>query len=86
MLGNDEKYLKNISKHLKNLKKHFKKYHHGIDYLFNEDNEEDNTLNNDIKAMNNVRTLLNELRDNLLMKKQREVEKNFIKWRLSIIF
>ena len=86
MLRNDEKYLKNISKHLKNLKKHFKKYHHGIDYLFNEDNEEDNTLNNDIKAMNNVRTLLNELRDNLLMKKQREVEKNFIKWRLSIIF
>ena len=86
MLRNDEKYLKNISKHLKNLKKHFKKYHHGIDYLFNEDNEEDNTLNNDIKAMNNVRTLLNELRDNLLMKKQREVEKNFIKRRLSIIF
>ena len=86
MLRNDEKYLKNIIKHLKNLKKHFKKYHHGIDYLFNEDNEEDNTLNNDIKAMNNVRTLLNELRDNLLMKKQREVEKNFIKWRLSIIF
>ena len=65
MLRNDEKYLKNISKHLKNLKKHFKKYHHGIDYLFNEDNEEDNTLNNGIKAMNNVRMLLNELRDNL---------------------
>ena len=65
MLRNDEKYLKNIIKHLKNLKKLFKKYHHGIDYLFNEDNEEDNTLNNDIKAMNNVRTLLNELRDNL---------------------
>ena len=86
MLRNDEKYLKNIIKHLKNLKKLFKKYHHGIDYLFNEDNEEDNTLNNDIKAMNNVRTLLNELRDNLLMKKQREVEKNFIKRRLSIIF
>ena len=42
MLRNDEKYLKNISKHLKNLKKHFKKYQYGIDYLFDEDNEEDN--------------------------------------------
>ena len=63
MLRNDEKYLKNISKHLKNLEKHFKKYQYGIDYLFNEDNEEDNILNNDIKAINDVRTLLNELRD-----------------------
>ena len=86
MLRNDEKYLKNISKHLKNLKKHFKKYHHGIDYLFNEDNEEDNTLNNDIKAMNNVRTLLNELRDNLSHEEKRELEKNFLKRRLSILF
>ena len=65
MLRNDEKYLKNISKHFKNLKKHFKKYQYGIDYLFNEDNEEDNILNNDIKAINDVRTLLNELRDNI---------------------
>ena len=54
--------------HLQNLKKRFKKlqkYQYGIDYLFNEDNEEDNILNNDIKAINDVRTLLNELRDNI---------------------
>ena len=63
MLRNDERYLKNISTHLKNLK-HFKKYQHDIDYLFNEHNEEDYTSNNDIKAINYVRTLLNELRSN----------------------
>ena len=50
MLSNDERYLKNISKHLKNLKKHFKKYQYGIDYLFNEHNEEDYTSNNDING------------------------------------
>ena len=39
--------------HLKNLKKHFKKlqkYQCGLDYLFNEHNEEDYTSNNDINA------------------------------------
>ena len=44
MLRNDERYLKNICKHFKNLKKHFKKlqkYQYGLDYLFNEHNEED---------------------------------------------
>ena len=41
MLWNDEGYLKNVSKHLKNLKNHFKKYQYGLDYLFNEHNEED---------------------------------------------
>ena len=40
MLRNDERYLKNISKHLKKLNKHFKKYQYGIDYLFNEHNED----------------------------------------------
>ena len=44
------------------------------------------SLNNSINAINNVRMLHNELRDNLfLMKKQREF-KNFIKKRLSMIF
>ena len=79
MLRNDEKYLKNISKHLKNLKKHFKKYHHGIDYLFNEDNEEDNTLNNDIKTINNVRTLLNELRNNLSHEETKRIREKLYK-------
>ena len=50
MLRDGERYLKNISKHLKNLKKHFKKYQYGIDYLFNEHNEEDYTSNNDING------------------------------------
>ena len=45
------------------------------------------SLNNSINAINNVRMLHNELRDNLfLMKKQRELEKNFIKKSLSMIF
>ena len=65
VLKNIDRYLKNISMHLKNLKKHFKKYKHGIDCLFNEHNEEDYTSNNSIKAINNVRTLLNELRSDL---------------------
>ena len=46
VLKNIGRYLKNIAKHLKNLKKHFKKlqkYRYGLDYLFNEHNEEDNT-------------------------------------------
>ena len=63
MLRNDERYLKNISMHLKNLKKHFKKlqkYQYGLDYLFNEHNEEDYieeplTSNNDINAIQETR-------------------------------
>ena len=53
MLRNDERYLKNISMHLKNLKKHFKKlqkYQYGLDYLFNEHNEEAYATNNDINT------------------------------------
>ena len=63
VLKNIDKYLKNISMHLKNLKKHFKKlqkYQYGLDYLFNEHNEEDYieeplTSNNDINAMQETR-------------------------------
>ena len=79
MLSNDERYLKNISKHLKNLKKHFKKYQYGIDYLFNEHNEEDYTSNNDINAFNEVRKLFNERRSNLLLKETKRIRKKLYK-------
>ena len=79
MLRNDERYLKNISKHLKNLKKHFKKYQYGIDYLFNEHNEEDYTSNNDINAFNEVRKLFNERRSNLLLKETKRIRKELYK-------
>ena len=79
MLRNNEKYLKNISKHLKNLEKHLKKYQYGIDCLFNEDNEEDNILNNNIKAINDVRTLLNEPRDNLSYEETKRIREKLYK-------
>ena len=62
VLKNIDRYPKNISIRLKNLKKHFKKltkYQYGIDYLFSGNNEEENILNNDIKTISIVRTLLN---------------------------
>ena len=79
MLRNDERYLKNIIKHLKNLKKHFKKYQYGIDYLFNEHNEEDNTTNNNINAFNEVRKLFSERRSNLLVKETKRIRKELYK-------
>ena len=60
-------------------KKFFLKYQYGIDYLFNEDNEEDNILNNDIKAINDVRTLLNELRDNLSYEETKRIREKLYK-------
>ena len=54
MLKNIGRYLKNISTHLKNLKKHFKKskkHQYDTDYLFNEHNEEDYTINKGINAL-----------------------------------
>ena len=60
-----------MSMHLKNLKKHFKKlqkYQYGLDYLFNEHNEEDYTTNNDINIFKDAGELLNEHRSNLLLK------------------
>ena len=87
VLKNTDRYPKNIGMHLKNLKKHFKKlqkYQYDIDYLFNEDNKKDYTSNNDIKAIN--KRFLTRLEIIFLMKKQRKLEKNFIKKRLSIIF
>ena len=87
VLKNTDRYPKNIGMHLKNLKKHFKKlqkYQYDIDYLFNEDNKKDYTSNNDIKAIN--KRFLMRLEIIFLMKKQRKLEKNFTKKRLSIIF
>ena len=71
VLKNIDRYLKNISMHLKNLKKHFKKlqkHQCGLDYLFNEHNEEDYTSNNNINAFKEARKLRNERRSNLLHK------------------
>ena len=82
MLRNDERYLKNISMHLKNLKKHFKKlqkYQYGLDYLFNEHNEEGYTTNNDINAFQEARKLLNERRSTLLLKETNEIRKKLHK-------
>ena len=79
VLRDYERYIKNISKHLKNSKKHFKKCQHGIDYLFNEHNEEDYTSNNDINAFNEVRKLFNERRSNLLLKETKRIRKKLYK-------
>ena len=89
VLKNIDKYLKNISMHLKNLKKHFKKlqkYQYGMDYLFNEHNEEGYVLNNDINAFQEARKLFNERRSNLLRKETKRIRKNFIKKKQIIIF
>ena len=83
VLKNIDKYLKNISMHLKNLKKHFKKlqkYQYGLDYLFNEHNEEDYvkeplTTNSDINAIRETRKLFNERRSNLSRKEINEIRK-----------
>ena len=76
MLRNDERYLKNI------LKKHFKKlqkYQYGLDYLFNEHNEEDYTSNNDINAIKDARKLFNELRSNLSHEEINRIRKKLYK-------
>ena len=81
ILKNIDRYPKNISIHLKNLKKHFKKlqkYQYGIDYLFNEHNEEDYTSNNDINATKDARELLNEHRSNFSHEETKRIRKNFI--------
>ena len=84
VLKNIDRYLKNISMHLKNLKKHFKKYQYGLDYLFNEHNEEDyitesQASNNNINAIKDARKLFNERRSNLLRKEINEIRKKLHK-------
>ena len=89
VLKNIDRYPKNISMHLKNLKKHFKKlqkYQYGLDYLFNEHNEEGYATNNDINAFQEARKLLNDRRSNLLLKETNEIRKSFIKKKLFTIF
>ena len=64
--------------HLKNLQKHFKKlqkYQYGIDYLFNEHNEEDQTSNNNIYVTKDARELLNECRSNLSQEETKRIRK-----------
>ena len=64
--------------HLKKLKKHLKKlqkYQYGIDYLFNEHNEEDYTSNNNINVTKDARELLNERRSNLSQEETKRIRK-----------
>ena len=78
VLMNIGRYLKNIPKHLKSLKKHFKKsqkYQYGLDYLFNEHNEEGHTSNNVINVIVDVRNTLNDLRNNLSHEETRRIRK-----------
>ena len=90
VLKNVERYLKNIGTHLKNFQEYLKKlekYQYGLNYLFNEHNEEDYiteplTSNKSI----NARKLFNEHRSNLSREETKRLEKNFIKRKLSIIF
>ena len=73
VLKNIGRYPKNIVKHLKNFRKHLKKlqkYQYGLDYLFNERNEEGyitepTSQDNDINATKETRQLFNEIRSNL---------------------
>ena len=62
--------------HLKNLKKRFKEYQYGLDYLFNEHNEEDFISNN---AFKDVRKLFNERKSNLLRKETNGIRKKLNK-------
>ena len=79
VLWNDEGYLKNVSKHLKNLKNHFKKYQYGLDYLFNEHNEEDQSSGNNINAIKGARDLFNEIRSNLSYEEINRIRKKLYK-------
>ena len=78
VLKNIDRYPKNLSIHLEKLKKYFKKlqkYQYGIDYLFNEHNEEDYTSNNNINATKDARELLNEHRSNLSHEETKRIRK-----------
>ena len=72
VLKNIDRHFKNISMHFKNLKKYFKKYQYDLDYLFDENNEEDYISN---KAFKDVRKLLNEYKSNLLWKETNEIRR-----------
>ena len=81
-------YPKNIAKLFKSLKKHFKKwqkYQYGLDYLFNEHNEEGYASKNVVNVIVDVRNTLNDLRNNFSHEETRrnnfsheELERNFV--------
>ena len=83
VLKNVEKYLKNIGTHLKNFQEYLKKlekYQYGLNYLFNEHNEEDYiteplTSNKSI----NARKLFNEHRSNLSREETKRIRKELYK-------
>ena len=76
VIKNIARYIKNISRHLKNYGKHLnkiQKHQYGLDYLFNEDNE------NLINKFKDSRDLLNERRSNLSLKETNEIRKKLYK-------
>ena len=83
VLKNVERYLKNIGTHLKNFQEYLKKlekYQYGLNYLFNEHNEEDYiteplTSNKSI----NARKLFNEHRSNLSREETKRIRKELYK-------
>ena len=76
VLKNIDRHFKNISMHFKNLKKYFKKYQYDLDYLFNEQNEEDYISNN---AFKEVRRFLNECKSNLSREETNRIRKKLNK-------
>ena len=58
-------------------KKHFKKYQYSIDYLFNEDNEEDHTF--DTSIFKGAKKLFNERRSILSREAINEIRKKLHK-------
>ena len=87
VLRNIGSYPKNIVNHLKNFRKHFKKlqkYQYGLDYLFNERNEEDyitepTSQDNIINDIKEVRKLCNEARSNLFHEETKRISYKFHK-------
>ena len=76
VIKNIARYIKNISMHLKNFGKHLnksQKHQYGLDYLFNEHNEEH------INAFKEAREIFNERRSNLSHKERNEIRKKLFK-------
>ena len=78
VIKNIARYIKNISMHLKNFGKHLnksQKHQYGLDYLFNEHNEEH------INAFKEPREIFNERRSNLSHKERNEIRKKTLQKR-----
>ena len=81
VLKNIDRYLKNNSMHLKNLKKHFEKlqkYQYGIDYLLNEHNLKAISQITILVLYKSLESFLMNVEVIFFVKKQRELEKNFV--------